>query len=96
MPRHRLRTPRSGHGAAVSGGSLFALAGWGGAHTGFLSSLECVTPKTTGLDCGWKAMPTSASLHLARHCPATAAIGHHLYVCGGSGTNASDASLGTC
>jgi len=94
MPRHRLRTPRSGHGAAVSGGSLFALAGWGGAHTGFLSSLECVTPKTTGLDCGWKAMPTSASLHLARHCPATAAIGHHLYVCGGSGTNASDASLG--
>ena len=100
MVRQRLRTARSGHGAAVSDdGRIYALAGWGGAQAGFLSSIEeCATPATRADAAGeggspWRA-PASASLHLARHCPATASIGRHVYVVGGSGTSAEEASLG--
>jgi hypothetical protein len=41
MAQQRLQTPRSGLACAVSeDGACFALAGWGGAHQGFLSSAE--------------------------------------------------------
>jgi len=104
LPRQRLRTARSGHGAAVSeGGAIFALGGWGGAHAGFLSSIECVhvqpasSEAAKGDEAGssantWKV--PEAPLHLARHCPAVASLGRHLYVVGGSGTNPEDTSLG--
>ena len=41
---------------------------------------------------GWTT--AAAPLHLARHCPATATLGHYLYVVGGSGTDPEDASQG--
>jgi len=112
LPRQRLRTARSGHGAAVSDGAIWILAGWGGSHAGFLSSIECVHVQRSAAEAAavaapgvgrapvrglapedqWKVPP--ASLHLARHCPATAALGSYLYVAGGSGSHPEDASLG--
>ena len=87
MPRQRLCTARSGHGAAVSDdGSIFAMAGWGGAAAGFLSTIECVRPAAADSEGHSWTVPESAPLHLARHCPAVAAIGRYVYVVGGSGS----------
>ena len=130
LSRQRLRIARSGHGAAVSDGHIFALAGWGGPHAGFLASIECIRVAEAGssgsgsgsssdasssgstssctLTSGFVsdsgdappcvALPgwtmAAAPLHLARHCPATATLGHYLYVVGGSGTDPEDASQG--
>ena len=164
--RHRLQTPRSGLAAAVSpDGTCFALAGWGGAQQGFLSSFECLQaepppPRSSGTPvsvaysvyphgagsssgapvdesaadrdargaadgrarpsaarsgcCGdgfrgagagsggtdisvaslsHVSVPLTAVLHMARHCPAAAALGKHIYLTGGSGT-APDADAG--
>jgi hypothetical protein len=150
--RHRLQTPRSGLAAAVSpGGTCFALAGWGGAQQGFLSSAECLQAEpppppaarclssssssggsssgggsssssigattrsgarsnaaeaivrptaAAGRDVGVSSLshvpvPSTAALHMARHCPAAAALGRYLYLTGGSGTSPeADAGIG--
>lgn len=114
----------------MSDGHIFAIAGWGGAHAGFLASIESIRVAEAGssgsgsgsnsdasssgstTSCtltsgfvsdsgdaspcvalpGWTT--AAAPLHLARHCPATATLGHYLYVVGGSGTDPEDASQG--
>lgn len=98
----RLQTARSGLAAAVSPrGKCFALAGWGGAHTGFLSTAECLeeldVPEPSNPDGGDSATPSprsasSASLRTARHCPAAATVDTVLYVAGGSGSEAEGAA----
>ena len=182
--KQRLLIARSGLSVAVSedDGILFAIAGWGGAHLGFLSSAECLqaepalpptppsTPQTSSsaaaspmsscssvgvnqfalpdasisqsrdggrrstrsgssgsagaasssdgsassgasgtggapevgaiadsaLSLSSLPVPPSANLHMARHCPAAAALGRFVYLTGGSGTplDAEAAALG--